>query len=76
MLSGIDDPKMGEVQALKGLVHGFGDFRGFAEFTFNRVSPAPHNKEKINLSAAMGGPVKRLGRFNYSQYLLNGKTFP
>ena len=32
MLSGIDDPQMGEVQTLKGLVHRFGYFRGFAEF--------------------------------------------
>ena len=37
MFSGIDDPQMGEVQTLKGLVHRFGYFGGFAEFTFNSV---------------------------------------
>ena len=28
----MDDPEMGKVQSLQGLVHRFGYFRGFAEF--------------------------------------------
>jgi hypothetical protein len=35
MFSGIDDPQMGQVQTLKGLVHRFGYFGSFAEFAFN-----------------------------------------
>ena len=46
MLSGIDDPQMGEVQTLKGLVHRFGYFRGFAEFAFNSVPAAVIDEKK------------------------------
>ena len=46
MFSGIDDPQMGEVQALKGLVHRFGYFGGFAEFAFNSVPAAVIDEKK------------------------------
>jgi len=40
MFSRIDDPQMGEVHTLKGLVHRFGYSGGFAEFAFNSIPPA------------------------------------
>jgi len=76
MLSGIDDPQMGEIQTLKGLVHRFGYFRGFAEFAFNSVPAAVIDEKKINLSTTMGGPEKCLGRLNDLQSLFNSKAFP
>jgi hypothetical protein len=68
MLSGIDDPQMGEVQTFKGLVHRFGYFRGFAELAFNFVPAAVIDEKKINLSTAMGGPEKCLGRLRGSSF--------
>jgi hypothetical protein len=76
MLSGMDDPEMGKVQTLQGLVHRFGYFRGFAEFAFNPIPSAVKNEEEINLSTTMGGPEKCLGRFKDPQNLFDGKTFP
>ena len=76
MLSRIDDPQMGEIQTLKGLVHRFGYFRGFAEFAFNSVPAAVIDEKKINLSTAMGGPEKCLGRLNDLQNLFDSKAFP
>jgi hypothetical protein len=64
MFTGIDDPQMGEVQTLKGLVHRFGYFRGFAEFAFDSIPAAVRDEKKINLSTAMGGPEKCLGGLN------------
>src|SRR4030042_2251288 len=76
MLSGIDDPQMGEVQTCKGLVHRFGYFRGFAELAFNSVPAAVSDEKKINLSTAMGGPEKCLVRLNDLQNLFDSKAFP
>ena len=76
MLSGIDNPQMGEVQTFKGLVHRFGDFGGFAEFGFNSVPAAVIDEEKINFSTAMGGPEKCLGWLKDLQNLLDSKAFP
>ena len=76
MLSGMDDPQMGKVQTLQGLVHRFGYFRGLTEFAFNPIPAAMKNEEKINLSTAMGGPEKCLGWFNDLQNLFDGKAFP
>ena len=38
MFSGIDDPQMGQVQTLEGMVHRFGYFGSFAEFAFNPIA--------------------------------------
>ena len=63
MFSGIDNPQVGEVQALKGLTYRLGCFRGFTEFAFNSIPPAVMKEKEINLSTGMGGPEKRLRRF-------------
>ena len=49
-----NDPKMGEIQALKGLVHRFGYFWGFAEFAFNPIPSAVMDEKEINLGTTMG----------------------
>jgi hypothetical protein len=76
MFPGIDNPQVGEVQALKGLIHRLGYFRGFTEFAFNSITPAVMNEKEINLSTAMGGPEKRLRRLDDLQDLFDGKAFP
>ena len=76
MFSGIDNPQMGEVQTLKGLVHRFGDFWGFAEFALNPIPLAVMDEKEINLGAAMGCPEKRLGRPDDLQSLFDSKAFP
>ena len=47
MLSRMDDPQMRQLQTLKGLMHRFGYFRGFAEFAFDAISTAVKNKQEI-----------------------------
>ena len=76
MFSGIDNPQMGEIQTLNGLVHRFGYFWGFGEFALNSIPSAVMDEKEINLGAAVGCPEKRLGRSERFQRLLNGKTFP
>jgi len=76
MFSGIDDPKMGEVQTLNGLMHRFGYFGGFAEFAFDSVPAAVMDEKKINLGTAMGGPEKCLRGPEDLQNLFDGKPFP
>jgi len=76
MLPGIDDPQMAKVQTLKGLVHRFGYFGGFAEFAFDPIPVAVMDEKKIKLSTAMGGPEKCLGRLHDLQKLFDGKALP
>jgi hypothetical protein len=65
MLSWMNDPQMCQLQTLKGLMHRFGYFRGFAEFAFNAISTAVKNKQEIHFSPAVCGPKKGL-RFQVS----------
>jgi hypothetical protein len=50
MLPRINDPQMGEVQTLEGLIHRFGYLRGFAEFAFDPVPPAVMDENIIENS--------------------------
>jgi len=52
MLAGINNPKMAEVQALNGLVHRLGRFRGLAEFAFDPI-PAASMYEERSISAPL-----------------------
>jgi len=56
MLSGIDNPRMIEVQTLNGLNHRLRRFGSFTEFTFNSVSASMRNKKEIDFCAAVSRP--------------------
>ena len=76
MFSGIDNPQMGKVQTIDGLVHRFGYFGSFAEFALNPIPSTVMDEKEINLGTAMGRPEKCLRGSDDLQNLFDSKAFP
>jgi len=76
MLSGVDDPQVMEIEVLKSSVYGLCNKWCLVELHFHTVTTASVEKKKIDSHSIMGGPEKRLRRFNHVQDLLQGEPFP